>query len=59
VRNAVRLLGLPVAEALRMASLYPATALGLAGAYGRLAPGRRADLAVLDNAIADPAAGHQ
>lgn len=59
VRNAVRLLGLPVAEALRMASLHPAMALGLAGAYGRLAPGRRADLAVLDNAIADPAAGHQ
>ena len=49
VRNTVDLLGLPLAEALRMGSLYPAAALGLAGHYGRLAVGLRADLAVLDD----------
>ncbi len=39
-----RTLGLPLEEALRMASLYPAEALGVAHERGRLAPGLRADL---------------
>jgi N-acetylglucosamine-6-phosphate deacetylase len=44
VRNCVALLGLPLASALRMASLAPATFLGLSNRLGRLAPGFRADL---------------
>jgi N-acetylglucosamine-6-phosphate deacetylase len=48
VRNTVRLLELPVAEALRMASSYPAAFLGLEREYGRIAPGFRADLVCLD-----------
>ena len=46
VRNAVSLLGLDGAEALRMASAYPACAAGLHD-RGRLAPGLRADLVLL------------
>ncbi|MDR3517205.1 MAG: N-acetylglucosamine-6-phosphate deacetylase [Azospirillaceae bacterium] len=48
VRNCVSLLGLPVTEALRMASLYPAEFLGLDHRLGRLAPGFQADLTLLD-----------
>lgn len=47
VRNCLRLLGLPLEEALRMASLYPAQVLGLEGRLGRLAAGHRADLTLL------------
>lgn len=47
VRNCVHLLKLPLEEALRMASLYPASLLGLEDRLGRLAPGYRADLALL------------
>ncbi|MCY1081299.1 N-acetylglucosamine-6-phosphate deacetylase [Archangium lansingense] len=47
VRNCVRLLGLPLEECLRMASLYPASYLGLDGHLGRVAPGYRADLTLL------------
>ena len=49
LRNAVELLNLPLAEASRMASAYPAEFLGLAGDRGRIAPGQRADFAVLDD----------
>jgi N-acetylglucosamine-6-phosphate deacetylase len=52
VRNAVRHVGVPLDEALRMASLYPAQLLGLDGALGRIAPGCRASLVVLDDALA-------
>lgn len=48
VRNTVRLLGLPLDEACRMAAQYPAEFLGLGGSHGRIAPGYRADLAWLD-----------
>ncbi len=48
VRNAVHLLGVDLAEALRMASLYPAEFLGLSERVGRLAAGCRADLVLLD-----------
>ncbi len=48
VRNTVQKLGLGLAEALRMASTYPATALGLGNTFGRIAPGYRADLVALD-----------
>jgi N-acetylglucosamine-6-phosphate deacetylase len=48
VRNAVSLLGLDVAEAARMASEYPAEFLGLGGELGRIAPGYRANLVLMD-----------
>jgi N-acetylglucosamine-6-phosphate deacetylase len=48
VRNAVQLLGLPLAEAVRMASTYPADFLGLGASHGRIAAGYRADLVVMD-----------
>ncbi len=44
IRNAMHLLGLPLAEAVRMASLYPAEFLGLDHELGRIAPGYRANL---------------
>ena len=49
VENSVKMLGLPLGEALRMASLYPAEFLGIAESVGRLAVGQRADLVLLDN----------
>ena len=48
VRNSVHLLGLPLEEALRMASTYPAEFLGLGSTHGRIAPGYQADLVALD-----------
>jgi N-acetylglucosamine-6-phosphate deacetylase len=48
VRNAVALLGLSLESAVRMASTYPAEFLGLGGELGRIAPGYRANLALLD-----------
>jgi N-acetylglucosamine-6-phosphate deacetylase len=48
VRNSVHLLGLPLEEALRMASTYPAEFLGLGATHGRIAPGYQADLVALD-----------
>ena len=49
VRNAVRLLDLEIAEAARMASEYPAAFLGLGGELGRIAPGYRANLVLVDD----------
>ena len=49
VRNSVRMLGLPLDEACRMAAQYPAEFLGLGGTHGRIAPGYRADLVLLDD----------
>lgn len=49
VRNAIRLLGLDTVEALRMASLNPATFLGLDHQLGRIAPGHLANLVLLDD----------
>lgn len=51
VRNAVNLLGLDLADASRMASRNPAEFLGLGGELGRIAPGYRADLVLLDDAL--------
>jgi N-acetylglucosamine-6-phosphate deacetylase len=51
VRNAVSLLGLPLPEAVRMASLYPAEFLGLAHEIGRIAPGYRANLVLADEQL--------
>ncbi len=51
VRNGVTMLGLEVAEAARMASEYPAEFLGLGADLGVIAPGRRANLALLDDRL--------
>jgi N-acetylglucosamine-6-phosphate deacetylase len=48
VRNCVRLVGVPLPDALRSASTYPATFLGLGQTLGRLAPGYRADVVAFD-----------
>ncbi|HEY7853084.1 MAG TPA: N-acetylglucosamine-6-phosphate deacetylase [Caulobacteraceae bacterium] len=49
VRNAVSMLGLSLAEASRMASGNPAAFLGLDLTMGRIAPGHRADLVLLND----------
>ncbi len=51
VRNTVALLGLELAEAVRMASEYPAEFLGLGHELGRIAPGYRANFALLDDTL--------
>lgn len=51
VRNVVRRLGVPLAEALRMAALYPACFLGLDDEIGRIVPGHAADLVLLDDEL--------
>jgi N-acetylglucosamine-6-phosphate deacetylase len=48
VKNCVRLLGVPLPDALRFASTHPATFLGLGQTLGRLAPEYRADLVAFD-----------
>ena len=49
VRNTVRMVGLPLAEAARMASTYPARFLGLGATHGRVAAGYAADFVVMDD----------
>jgi N-acetylglucosamine-6-phosphate deacetylase len=51
VRNAVQLLDLTIAEAARMASEYPAAFLGLEHELGRIAPGLRANLVLMDDEL--------
>ena len=51
VRNCVQHVGIPLAESLRMASLYPAQVLGLGHCLGRIAPGYRADLCLFDDEL--------
>lgn len=51
VRNLVSLAGLPLEEALRMASLYPARALGMSDVLGSIAPGKVANLVILNNQL--------
>jgi N-acetylglucosamine-6-phosphate deacetylase len=51
VRNAVHRLGLPLRDALRMASLAPSAFLRLDRELGRIAPGYRASLVLLDDAL--------
>ena len=52
VRNTVGALGLPLEAALHMASRAPAEFLGLGAALGRIAPGYRASLVLLDDDLA-------
>ena len=51
VRNAHRMLHLDLEEAVRMASAYPADAIGLGKSYGRIAAGCRADLVLADESL--------
>ena len=48
VRNCVRLLNVPLEDALRFASAHPASFLGLGHRLGRLAAGCRADMIAID-----------
>jgi N-acetylglucosamine-6-phosphate deacetylase len=49
VRNTCQMLGVPLADAVRMASRNPAQFLKLGDRMGRIAPGQRADLALVDD----------
>jgi len=51
VRNMVRLAGVPLADAVKMASLSPARALGLEHRKGRLGAGYDADIVIFDEDI--------
>jgi N-acetylglucosamine-6-phosphate deacetylase len=51
VRNAVKLAGIPLEDALRAASLTPAKFLGLENERGALTPGARADLVALTSEL--------
>ncbi len=51
VRTFLRLTGAPLAEVVRMASLTPARVAGCDGELGSVAPGKRADLLVLDEGL--------
>jgi len=51
VRNVVNMIGASVEEALRMASLYPAEAMGIDDKYGRVEAGYIADLVILDDKL--------
>lgn len=51
VRNCCLKLGVSLEESLRMASLYPATALGLEDKIGQLKPTLRADVVHLDDEL--------
>jgi N-acetylglucosamine-6-phosphate deacetylase len=51
VRNAVAMLRIPLTEALRMASAYPAAFLGLGSSHGHIAAGYAADLVLLDEDV--------
>jgi N-acetylglucosamine-6-phosphate deacetylase len=51
VTNGVEKAGIPLPEALRMASLYPATVIGEQARRGIIAPGAQADLILLDEQL--------
>jgi N-acetylglucosamine-6-phosphate deacetylase len=51
LRNAVSMLDIPLETAARMASTYPAAFLRLDDEVGRIAPGLRADLVLLDESL--------
>jgi len=51
VRNCVQKAGIPMSEALRMASTYPAEFLGVDGELGKIKPGYVANLVIFDNQL--------
>jgi N-acetylglucosamine-6-phosphate deacetylase len=51
VRNMHQTVGVPLHQAVKMASLNPARAMGFAGQIGSIAPGKEANLAVIDDEV--------
>ena len=51
VKNGVQKAGIPLPEALRMASLYPASLMGLDKKWGSIQPGAQADFILLDEEL--------
>jgi N-acetylglucosamine-6-phosphate deacetylase len=51
VKNGVEKVGITLPEALRMASLYPASLLGLQDKWGSIKPGAQADFVLLDDQL--------
>lgn len=51
VKNCVTKAGIPLDEALRMASLYPARVLGLQHQYGKIAPGFKASFTIFNREL--------
>jgi len=51
VRNCVTRLSIPLDEALRMASTYPATFMGINNDYGYIKPGYKANMTIFDDNI--------
>jgi len=51
VRNGVEKAGIPLPEALRMASLYPAAVMGMEKRWGSIQKGAQADLILLDDQL--------
>lgn len=49
IKNCVQYANIPLAEALRMATLYPANALGITTKFGTITSGKVANLAVFDS----------
>ena len=58
VKNMRAFTGLPLGEAIRMASLYPAETIGLAGCKGSLAVGKDADIVLLDSNLEEIGRAH-
>ncbi|MEG0136455.1 MAG: amidohydrolase family protein, partial [Cetobacterium sp.] len=48
VRNLVKYCDITLEEAIRMATLYPAKAVGIDNEFGKLQPGHFADIVFLD-----------
>ena len=48
MKRAVKEMGIPLASAVKCASMNPAKAIGIFDQYGSLAPGKQADVVVLD-----------
>ena len=51
VRNCVQKVGIPLDEALRMASTYKAEFLGISNTYGYIAPGYKANFTIFNNQV--------
>ncbi|SQH75719.1 N-acetylglucosamine-6-phosphate deacetylase (fragment) [Shewanella benthica] len=51
IRNTVKILGLPLDEAIRMGYLYPAEYLGLAKSQGQISVDSRADRVLLNDGL--------
>lgn len=49
IRNSIQYVGIPMDEALRMATIYPASFLGIDKEYGLLKTGYKADITVFTN----------